>query len=269
MSRELKNISAYCVIPYRIMYDKDLTDGEVRLYIAISSLANQRGYCFASNRYLAKSLGKSGSTIKRAMRKLEEKGFIKRDISIKDDDSNMAERKIYISYDNVFDRPEDENELGVQKCTGGCLNLDRGQIKNEHTPQVKSELYNNISNNNINNNIREREEADLIVNNYNLLADELGLSKIMKLSSKRKTKLLSRLKEIGFDDFMKAIDKIRESSFLKGKNERGWKVNFDWLIENDTNILKILEDKYKDGLDEKMLRDREIEEAFRDVGVRF
>ena len=37
--------------------------------------------------------------------------------------------------------------------------------------------------------------------------------------------------------------KISESDFLQGNNSN-WKITFDWLIENDTNILKVCEGQY-------------------------
>ena len=266
--KELKNISAYCVVPYSVMYDKDLSDAEVRLYIAISSLANQKGYCFASNNYLANSLGKSVGTIKRSMRHLEEKGFIRRNISKKDD--NSSDRKIYISYDEIFEKP-DENELPpVQKWTEGGSKMDRGGSKNEPTPQSKNGPHNNISINNINNNIisdkgeeEERKSDRIIAAKFNQVAVELDLCTIIKLSGKRKTKLDARIKELGEGKIIEAIDKIKESSFLRGKNDRQWKIDFDWLIANDTNILKVLEDKYKD--EEKP----EDDDPWKKVGYRF
>ena len=46
------------------------------------------------------------------------------------------------------------------------------------------------------------------------------------------------------DDFREAIIRAQTCPFLQGKNTRGWKADFGWLIENDTNIYKILEGKY-------------------------
>lgn len=270
--KELKNISAYCVVPYSVMYDKDLSDAEVRLYIAISSLANQKGYCFASNNYLANSLGKSVGTIKRSMRHLEEKGFIRRNISKKDD--NSSDRKIYISYDEIFEKP-DENELPpVQKWTEGGSKMDGGGSKNEPTPQSKNGPHNNINNNNINiikqdntssevEEIKRRDSFRIITDKFNEAATEYDLNKIIKLSDKRKAKLKVRIDELSEAKILEAIDKIKESSFLRGENDRKWKVDFDWLIANDTNILKVLEDKYKDE------EEPEDDDPWKKVGYRF
>lgn len=45
------------------------------------------------------------------------------------------------------------------------------------------------------------------------------------------------------DYWRSVIDKINQSDFCKGANDRGWKANFDWLIQIDTAV-KILEGKY-------------------------
>ena len=31
---------------------------------------------------------------------------------------------------------------------------------------------------------------------------------------------------------------------MSGDNDRGWKASFDWLLENDSNIMKVLEGNY-------------------------
>lgn len=133
----------------------------------------------------------------------------------------------------------------------------------------KNVTHNNISNN-INNNIRviEGEEAEkynytLIAGKFNEEAVKYDLTTIIKLSDKRKAKLKARLDELGEDKIIEAIDKIKESSFLRGENDRKWKVDFDWLIANDTNILKVLEDKYKDEVTE------EEDDPWKKVGYRF
>jgi hypothetical protein len=70
------------------------------------------------------------------------------------------------------------------------------------------------------------------------------LPKVVLLSNSRKNKLKVRLekKEFDFDDILKAID---EQPWLFGNNDREWCISFDWIIENDTNFLKVLERKYK------------------------
>ena len=47
------------------------------------------------------------------------------------------------------------------------------------------------------------------------------------------------------DNYEKILEIIKTTPFLQGSNDRGWTADFDWLIANDTNYLKVLEGKYK------------------------
>jgi hypothetical protein len=79
------------------------------------------------------------------------------------------------------------------------------------------------------------------------------LPRIESISNSRLVKLRARLKDskFDFDAILKAIDK---QPWLFGNNDRGWIVNFDWLIENDTNYLKVLELKYEEICKNKVER---------------
>lgn len=73
-----------------------------------------------------------------------------------------------------------------------------------------------------------------------------SLSKVRSVSSTRKRHLKARWKQLDFniDTFREAFEKVEASDFCTGKNDRGWKADFDWLIKNDNNIIKVLEGKY-------------------------
>lgn len=94
---------------------------------------------------------------------------------------------------------------------------------------------------------------------WNLQANTL--TSVKRLSKERKTKLKTRI-ESNKDfkaDFEKCILKIQETPFLLGDNDRKWRVDFDWIIDNDTHYLKILEGKY-DTNSVKTQQDKEMEE---------
>jgi len=75
----------------------------------------------------------------------------------------------------------------------------------------------------------------------------LGLGQISKLtgSSKRGGMLRARVNEYGADAVLNAIEKIRNSSFLRGQNRRGWTITFDWFVRPN-NFPKVLEGQYDD-----------------------
>lgn len=82
---------------------------------------------------------------------------------------------------------------------------------------------------------------------------------IIKLTESRKKHLRARWEQFGgdFSLFEKAFNILEESNFCKGKNERGWQATFDWLIGNDTNMIKVLEGNYanKEGSNGQLRRD--------------
>lgn len=79
---------------------------------------------------------------------------------------------------------------------------------------------------------------------YNSICKDL--SKVRSISSTRKKHIKARWKQFNYDleAFKEAFEKVQASDFCKGENDRGWKVDFDWLIKNDNNMVKALEGKY-------------------------
>lgn len=82
--------------------------------------------------------------------------------------------------------------------------------------------------------------------NWNLFCDKNPtFSKIREISEKRRSYLKKRFLRDSFRGFDKILNAIKQQPFLTGENERKWVATFDWLIENDTNYLKVLELRYK------------------------
>jgi len=80
---------------------------------------------------------------------------------------------------------------------------------------------------------------------WNDVCPKLGLSKVLDVKGDRRQKCLLRIKERPGIDFWKAVfAAIPKSRFLLGKNERNWRVDFDFLVANDGNAVKIAEGKY-------------------------
>ena len=70
--------------------------------------------------------------------------------------------------------------------------------------------------------------------------------KVQKISERRKAAIKARLKDYTIDEFKKAFTNAENSDFLKGKNNRGWRANFDWFM-NDNNLAKVLDGNYGNG----------------------
>lgn len=81
-----------------------------------------------------------------------------------------------------------------------------------------------------------------IQNLYNSICK--SLPKCTSLSESRKKAIKARVAS-GYTekDFETLFCKAEASTFLKGKNKRDWKANFDWLIK-DANMAKVLDGNY-------------------------
>lgn len=85
--------------------------------------------------------------------------------------------------------------------------------------------------------------AEPYVDSWNIFANTYRLPQVEAISDSRRKKLNTRAAEPSFD-FFRILEKIKQSNHLRGGNDRGWKVTFDWIMDNDKNYLKILEDNY-------------------------
>ena len=108
-----------------------------------------------------------------------------------------------------------------------------------------------IDNNSIKDTIRPTGTVERIVEKWNTLND-LGIKPVMKIGERtqRKEWLSARLKTYTEEDFIKAIENIRNSLFLQGHNKNGWVITFDWFIRPN-NFPKVLEGNYNNGANAK------------------
>lgn len=81
--------------------------------------------------------------------------------------------------------------------------------------------------------------------------------KVREISGSRLTHLKERLKEKQFiDEFHTILTNILESDFLSGrktsKDHPNFRADFDFLIKNETNYIKILEGKYANAREKEV-----------------
>ena len=91
MENDQAKPSYWSVLPAAVRYDPRLPANAKLLYAEISSLTDQKGYCYASNAYFIRLFELSERTIIRLLRSLETAGYV----SIEDDQGGRTVRKIY------------------------------------------------------------------------------------------------------------------------------------------------------------------------------
>jgi len=83
-----------------------------------------------------------------------------------------------------------------------------------------------------------------IIDAWNQIAKRAGLSEIKVLNSKRMSSLKARIKECpDVDTWSMAFQNIEKSKFLCGDNDRGWKANFDFILQ-PSSFTKLIEGAY-------------------------
>ena len=89
--------SYYAVIPAYIRYDQNLTPNAKLMFGEITALSNEKGYCFASNKYFSELYNVSVVSISKWINQLKEKKYIEVKMIYKKDSKEIEQRQIMIS----------------------------------------------------------------------------------------------------------------------------------------------------------------------------
>ncbi len=138
----------YAIIPAIVRYDNHLNGNAKLLYGELTALANEKGYCWATNQYFANLYNVSKRTIISWLKQLEERNYIKMQIFYKPNSKMVDRRHIYIlpyPTDTEFYTPSEENFITYGK------NHQEGDEENFTTPSEENFTENNTLSNNTKN----------------------------------------------------------------------------------------------------------------------
>ena len=203
----------FITVSIEIMHDKNLTPNQKFILAEIEQLSQLDRGCTASNKHFSELIGISIAGVSNALQDLEKKGYINIDNS---DTKRNFGRKI-----TIHSGVESSIHSGVES-------------KGNKTTSLSNEL-----------------DYDKFSNLWNEFATKSNKTKIAKLTDSRKKKIALRLKEYKnlLEIFKFVLAKSEKSSFLLNGNF----YTFDWLFENDTNILKVYEGKYDNGKSQEVV----------------
>lgn len=146
----------YAIIPAIVRYDNQLNGNAKLLYGELTALANERGYCWATNQYFASLYNVSKRTIISWMKQLEKRKYIKIQVFYKPDSKIVDRRHIYIlpfPTDTEFYTPSEENFITYGK------NHHEGGEENFTTPGEENFTENNTLLNNTENNTKNKKNS--------------------------------------------------------------------------------------------------------------
>ena len=159
---------------------------------------------------------------------------------IKGDDKSLRDNNIedIIGKDNqqdIFLESQTDADEESYKCDG---NYEFSEQKVDGIPSDDHmETQNRLDEISV-----DKDSIEKVMEKWNLL----GISNISCIKNTRQKLLKARIKEHGTDSVINAIGNIEKSSFLKGQNDRGWVITFDWFVKPN-NFIKVLEGNYDDN----------------------
>ena len=141
--------SYYAIIPANVRYDANLAPNAKLLYGEITALCNDKGYCWATNKYFADLYGVSDRSIRQWISVLETRGYIKTRTTYNEDGSK---RYITISKYAPASGPPEENFLPPGR------NLPPPLEENFLPPRKKSSTIILQTNTTVNKSVRQSNE---------------------------------------------------------------------------------------------------------------
>lgn len=127
----------YAIIPANVRYDKKLTPNAKLLYGEITALCNEKGFCWANNRYFAELYEVSNKSVSKWISQLSELGYVKTKLMYGNDSKQVKERRIYLAH-----TPMEEKFHTPRK------KVPEGGEEKFHTPMEEKVKDNNTSFNN-------------------------------------------------------------------------------------------------------------------------
>lgn len=103
-----KSNKGYLILPYTVYSDPRLELVDKLIFARIHGLTKDEGYCWASNAFLGKELGKTSNYISKVISKLKACGYI--DVEVDVNNNNSKRRKIYVN-ENVLDIFYDNEDI--------------------------------------------------------------------------------------------------------------------------------------------------------------
>ena len=92
--------------------------------------------------------------------------------------------------------------------------------------------------------IVEDTEIKWVVEKWNVMCRLVGLPTIFKITDQRRIAIKKRLEEYSAEKIEEVFNLVSKSAFLLGENDRGWKADFDFVM-NKSKFPKILEGSYQ------------------------
>ena len=215
----------FLVIQKWMLTKLNLKSTELLVYAIIYGFSQDgQGECWASLDYFLLWTGASRASVIRAINSLEEKGLIKRRKRV----GTTSALSVVLEKTN--------RSKGSVKMTQGGVKMRRGGVKMRPNNKEDNKTNNKEEIN--------KEESDKVAvevqRTYDLFIEKFDKNpNTFKLTPKRQKKIKARLKDCGETMLRKAIENTAKNEFYRGKNDRGWKADLDFIIRSYEQVERL------------------------------
>lgn len=140
-----------------------------------------------------------------------------------------------VNYNNYQEKQEYKNDT----------EMTQKNHRNDTEMTQKNTNKNDKNDKNILNNLSNDKLFVPLIQKWNELPETVSKISTLKKDTQRYKMLTQRVSEYGENKVLEAIEKIKQSSFLQGNNNKGWTITFEWFVRPN-NFVKVLEGNYAD-----------------------
>jgi hypothetical protein len=138
----------YAIIPANVRYSKNLKANEKLMYGELTALANDKGFCYASNEYFAKLYDVSKVSVSKWVSNLAKNDFIRLKMIYLPKSKQIKERRIYITpptKKSLIPIKEKLNTPHKEKLKDIYISSINNNIKDNNTTKSKTPIFNELS----------------------------------------------------------------------------------------------------------------------------
>lgn len=141
-----------------------------------------------------------------------------------------------VNYNNYQEKQEYKNdtEMTQKNHRNDTEMTQKNTNKNDKNDKNDKNILNNLSNDKL---------FVPLIQKWNELPETVSKISTLKKDTQRYKMLSQRVSEYGENKVLEAIEKIKQSSFLQGNNNKGWTITFEWFVRPN-NFVKVLEGNY-------------------------
>ena len=190
----------------------------------------KRGEKITSIRFLSERWGWSTTKTKKFLNVLQSEKML----TYKSNSKNTVYS--IVNYNDYQEKQEYKNntEVTQKKHRSNTEVTQKNTNKNDKNDKNDKNILNNLSNDKL---------FVPLIQKWNELPDAITKISTLKKDTQRYKMLSQRVSEYGENKVLEAIEKIKQSSFLQGDNNKGWTITFEWFVRPN-NFVKVLEGNY-------------------------